>query len=161
LDEHLEVEGTVFDQLLPGVLRFATEAAKRSVLHGPDHWRTVARNGKQLCEATHGADPYVVTLFAALHDACRNSDGWDPDHGRRAAVLAGQLRGVYFEITDGQLRLLDYALRLHTDGFVVEDPTVGCCWDADRLDLPRCGIKPDSRYLSTAAAKELLGDQLR
>jgi hypothetical protein len=33
------------------------------------------------------------------------------------------------------------------------DPLVGVCWDADRLDLWRVGIKPDPRDLSTEAAK--------
>ena len=30
--------------------------------------------------------------------------------------------------------------------------TVQTCWDADRLDLGRVGIKPDARYLCTAEA---------
>jgi uncharacterized protein len=52
-----------------------------------------------------------------------------------------------------QLERLAAACDGHTDGFISDDPTVGACWDADRLDLPRVGIKPDARLLSTAAAR--------
>jgi hypothetical protein len=41
----------------------------------------------------------------------------------------------------------------HTDGHITDDPLVGACWDADRLDLPRVGIAPDPRYLSTQAGR--------
>jgi uncharacterized protein len=39
-----------------------------------------------------------------------------------------------------------------TDG----DLTVQTCWDADRLDLGRVGICPQSERLCTAAAKQLI-----
>jgi uncharacterized protein len=45
------------------------------------------------------------------------------------------------------------ALTYHADGLVSEHPTIGCCWDADRLDLPRCGIRVDPVMLSTPAAR--------
>jgi uncharacterized protein len=35
-----------------------------------------------------------------------------------------------------------------------EVPTIGVCWDADRLDLTRVGIMPDPEFFSTAAGKE-------
>ena len=34
------------------------------------------------------------------------------------------------------------------------DPTIGTCWDADRLDLWRVGITPHVRFLCTAAAHD-------
>ncbi|MGB5446898.1 MAG: hypothetical protein WBM99_15485, partial [Psychromonas sp.] len=34
------------------------------------------------------------------------------------------------------------------------DPTIGTCWDADRLDLGRYGIYPKAQFLSTEAAKD-------
>ena len=37
-------------------------------------------------------------------------------------------------------------------GEVSADPTIGCCWDADRLELARFGRHPIARFLSTAAA---------
>jgi uncharacterized protein len=135
------------------VLSYATPASRASRLHGPVHWLRVASFGAQLARETSGADPHVVWVFAMLHDARRYTDGHDPDHGRRAAQMALDLRGTLFEATDAQTALLEYAVSLHADGLVSDDPTVACCWDADRLDLPRCGIRPDPALLSTAAAK--------
>ena len=45
-------------------------------LHGLAHWLRVRENGLRLAEAT-GADIVVVEHFAALHDACRLTDGRD------------------------------------------------------------------------------------
>ena len=49
--------------------------------------------------------------------------------------------------------LLGFACEEHTNGGVGRDPTVGVCWDADRLNLRRVGIRPDPRLLSTGAAR--------
>jgi uncharacterized protein len=137
----------------PPTLRYATAQSRSSTLHGPAHWARVASFGAQLCRKTPGAVPQVVALFAALHDTQRFTDGRDPDHGRRAASLAHELRGVLFEVTDEQMALLAFATAKHADGLLSSDPTIGCCWDADRLDLGRCGIQPDPAMLSTPAAK--------
>lgn len=139
------------------VLPYATPHARNSQLHGPAHWARVASFGAQLVRETPGADLHVVSIFAALHDTQRFSDGHDPHHGRRAAEVALDLQGILFEATDQQLALLVEALSQHVDGYVTEEPTVGACWDADRLDLPRCGIKPNSALLSTAAARRRVG----
>jgi uncharacterized protein len=137
-------------------LRYATRCARTSKLHGPDHWRRVAENGAKLAAETPGADPWVVAIFAAIHDTQRLTDRYDPDHGPRAAMLARRLHEAgELEATEGQLELLVKACAGHTRGRTTGDPTVGCCWDADRLDLPRCGIEPDPRLLSTEAGKRL------
>jgi uncharacterized protein len=52
--------------------------------------------------------------------------------------------------------LLLRALTEHADGYKSEDPTIGVCWDADRLDLPRVGIQPNRELLSTTAARKLM-----
>jgi uncharacterized protein len=49
--------------------------------------------------------------------------------------------------------LLGFACEEHTNGGVAPDPTVGACWDADRLNLWRVGIRPDPRLLTTGAAR--------
>ena len=135
------------------LLSYATVQARSSTLHGPAHWRRVASFGAQLCRETRGADSHVVAIFAALHDTQRYTDGRDPHHGRRAAELAYRLRGTLFKATDEQFEVLVEAISKHADGLVAEDPTIGCCWDADRLDLPRCGIRVDPAMLSTSVAK--------
>lgn len=100
-----------------------------------------------------GADPVVVFLFGLIHDSQRLNDGWDPDHGPRAAEAAALLQGRFYHLEDGQLELLQQACEFHADGLVSEDPTLGVCWDADRLNLWRVGIAPNAAYLSTAPAR--------
>jgi uncharacterized protein len=121
-------------------------------IHGVRHWGRVRRNGLLLA-AESGADTVVVELFAVFHDACRWSDGHDPEHGHRGAELAAQLCGELFELDDRRLELLQTACRGHSDGWTDGEPTVVTCWDADRLDLGRVGITPDPRYLCTPAAR--------
>ncbi len=99
-------------------------------------------------------DTHVVFLFALLHDTMRLNDARDPEHGPRAAAFAVALHEEgLLGVTDGQLDLLHHACFEHADGKVSSDPTVGVCWDADRLDLPRVGITPVPELLSTAVAR--------
>jgi uncharacterized protein len=140
-----------YDDLLEIVLAHAIGANSR--LHGVEHWRRVHDVGLELAAQTPGADPEVVAAFAVFHDALRVSDGVDPYHGARGSRLAGAL--VTWLDRD-QLRKLLLACSTHTDGSVSADPTIGCCYDADRLDLPRCGITVDERLLSTEAARKRL-----
>src|SRR5690606_22227839 len=121
-------------------------------LHGPAHWKRVEEFGLKVAEGS-GADPEVVRLFALFHDSCRESEGEDPQHGARGAELARAMRGRWFDLDDERFDLLAYACVHHTDGKVTTNPTVGTCWDADRLDLMRVGIRPVPRFLSTEAAK--------
>jgi uncharacterized protein len=122
-------------------------------IHGIQHWERVRENGLRLARNT-GANPTVVELFAHLHDSRRLDEWEDIGHGPRAAAYLQTLRGRYFEISDEELELLVHACRHHSDGFMEGDITVLTCWDADRLDLGRVRIRPDPRYLCTAAAQE-------
>jgi uncharacterized protein len=124
-------------------------------IHGPDHWRRVEQNGLRLVNATAGADVVVVRLFAVFHDSERVSDHTDPEHGLRAAELMRRLHGNGFTLSEEQLATLFDACARHADGDVTDDLTIGCCWDADRLDLPRVGIEPHRDFMSTAVGKNL------
>jgi uncharacterized protein len=137
--------------LVAAVLERST--GKDSSLHGEEHWRRVAAAGLALLPETPAADPAVVFLFAIFHDSMRFNDGHDPRHGPRGAALAGELRGGAFDLDDAKMHLLGFACEEHTEGGVGRDPTVGVCWDADRLNLWRVGIRPDPRLLSTGAAR--------
>jgi len=121
-------------------------------IHGPSHWARVRAMGLELARVT-GGDPVVVELFAWFHDSRRFNDGYDPEHGDRAAAFAGELHGDFFEATDEQLALLQEACRGHSDGHLKADITVQTCWDADRLDLGRVGTTPDPARLCTEAAR--------
>lgn len=122
-------------------------------IHGVIHWETVMRHGIRLAELTPGADLMVVCLFALLHDCRRVTDARDHLHGSRAAEAAAGIRGKLLFLDDRQFDLLAEACRYHTDGHITKDPTIGCCWDADRLDLVRVKVRPKIHFLSTEAAK--------
>jgi uncharacterized protein len=138
-------------RLVAAVLERST--GKDSSLHGEEHWRRVAAAGLALLPETPAADPAVVFLFALFHDSMRFNDGHDPLHGPRGAALARELRGGAFDLEDAEMGLLGFACEEHTNGGVGRDATVGVCWDADRLNLWRVGIRPDPRLLSTGAAR--------
>ena len=121
--------------------------------HGLTHWARVWENGERIA-ARSGAKTEVVRLFAIFHDSRRVNEGHDPGHGLRGARFAESLRGEAFELNDADFKLLYTACELHTDGKTVADVTVQTCWDADRLDLGRVGIRPYAKYLCTEAAKE-------
>ncbi|MFN3149869.1 hypothetical protein [Bremerella sp.] len=121
-------------------------------IHGIVHWARVFDNGQRVAEAS-GADPDVVALFALFHDSRRRNDGYDPDHGRRGAELAKEVRGELFELSDSQFALLIEACCGHTDCRHHDNITIGACWDSDRLDLGRVGTRAHPHYLNTDEAK--------
>lgn len=124
-----------------------------SSIHGASHWRGVALAGLRLVERTQDADVVVVLLFAMFHDTMRLNDGHDPMHGPRAEVFADSLHGRHFHLPDEKLKWLLAAIRDHTGGRFSAIPTIACCWDADRLNLWRLGMRPDPAFLSTPAAR--------
>jgi uncharacterized protein len=96
----------------------------------------------------------VVELFAFLHDSKRQNEWRDPDHGPRAARFARRLWGSVLDLDAHDFELLALACRDHSDGLTKGDVTVLTCWDADRLDLGRVGIKPRPVHLCTEAARD-------
>ena len=126
---------------------------RESPWHGELHWRCVAATGLDLASAEEGVDRPLVFCFALLHDTRRENEAVDPGHGPRAAVFAGELRAEgALPLDERRFAALVEALRLHSSGRVSDDPTIGTCWDADRLHLPRVSIEPDPALFSTAAA---------
>ena len=122
-------------------------------IHGVTHWARVLENGSRLSVLT-GARLSIVRLFAVFHDSRRINEDHDPNHGRRGASLAADLRGEFFEMSDEDFALLRIACSDHTGGKTDGDVTVQTCWDADRLDLGRVGIRPHPDHLCTQAAKD-------
>ena len=122
-------------------------------IHGPAHWLRVRENGLRLAEVT-GADVAVVELFALFHDSKRVSDKGDPGHGRRAAEFLRTLRDRIEFLPETDFERLLFACTHHTAGWTEADLTVQACWDADRLDLGRVGIRPVPERLCTPAARE-------
>ena len=123
-------------------------------IHGMHHWRNVDDSGVLICENST-ADLMVVRFFALLHDCCRHNDGSDLEHGPRAADNLDDLPAELAVLDTDQMTLLGYAIRHHTDGEISDDPTIGACWDADRLDLGRVGIIPSASRMSTEPGREI------
>ena len=76
-------------------------------------------------------------------------------HGELAAEYVASLYGRLFDLDDVNFQQLQYACRWHTQGGISSDPTIGACWDADRLDLTRVGIVPNPDLMSTEPGKEM------
>ena len=123
-------------------------------IHGPGHWARVERNGLYLAQHIK-ADEVVVSLFAVFHDCMRINDGLDPGHGWRGAEYARSIRDELDFLSKAQFEKLTYACEWHTDKIHTDDLTIGACWDADRLDLGRVGIRPRAALLNTRPAKEI------
>lgn len=127
---------------------------RASSIHSEQHWKCVAVLGHILSQEVPNCDLQVIILFSLFHDSMRITDGFDPLHGRRGGQFARLLHGQLFVASPQQMSLLQTACDAHTYGKVCEEPTIGVCWDADRLDLWRCGARPNSDLLSTSAARK-------
>ena len=147
------LKSTVLSPDLMRMLASLFRLDSRSV-HGAAHWMRVRKNGLLLAELT-GANTNVVELFSVFHDSCRVSDHNDPNHGSRGADLAEKFfyQHKLIDCTHNELETLMEACRGHTVTHTHRDITVATCWDADRLDLPRCGITVHPIKLATEQAK--------
>ena len=123
-------------------------------VHGAAHWMRVRKNGLALAERT-GANRTVVELFSVFHDSCRHNDYEDPEHGFRGAQLAQRyFKEGLLPCSEAELEQLVEACMGHTHDHSHQDITVATCWDADRLDLPRCWIEVDPTRLATEQARD-------
>jgi uncharacterized protein len=124
-------------------------------IRSPAHWLRVLANGRALAALTHDADAdaEVVGLFALLHDSRRVNEHRDPQHGERAADFVRQLANQGLLPIEGpRITVLAAACARHELGEVTNHPTIGCCWDADRLELSRLHRRPKPELPSTKAA---------
>ena len=123
-----------------------------SIIHGEEHWMRVLYNGRILAKET-GANLNVVELFAIMHDCKRDNEDFDLEHGRRAAEYVHAIHDKLLDIDEKEKDLLIEACKYHSDGLTEADITVQTCWDSDRLDLGRVGIKPSQDRLCTEVAR--------
>ena len=97
----------------------------------------------------------MVELFSVFHDSCRHNDYEDPEHGFRGAQLAKNhfIKGL-LPCNETELGQLVEACMGHTHDHIHPDIAVATCWDADRLDLPRCWIEVDPMRLATEQSRD-------
>lgn len=143
------------DTISPEFIRIILKEYRLPVfgVHGVTHWARVFENGMLLAEETN-ASAKVVQLFSVLHDSKRQNEVVDPGHGKRAAAFAKSLSGTYIHLSGFESDLLYKACVEHTLGLTDENITIQTCYDADRLDLARAGIRPSPDRLCTSLAKK-------
>ena len=134
--------------ILP-VIEYVSKDWHLGPVHGIEHWKRVERNGMLL--ATEDVNIKVVRLFAYLHDHKRLRDGWDLEHGKRAAENLDNIRhSLLVELTDNEFEMLKRACLEHSITERTGIPTIDACFDADRMDLPRVGYMPDPKRMASA-----------
>jgi len=76
------------------------------------------------------------------------------DGTARAADYVRRINDDYLSLDRAGLDMLAYACEFHSDGLTEADITIQTCWDADRLDLGRVGIRPSPGRLCTDLARD-------
>lgn len=125
-----------------------------SDLHGEIHWRAVAATGLRLRSFHSSVSPRLLLAFGMLHDCRREDEGWDPDHGLRAADVVLRSRALPKLLDPEEVRCLAEACLLHEKGKTERDDLrVGLCWDSDRYNLLRLDILPLQELLSAGLSE--------
>ena len=138
---------------------FSDATSLNLIDHGPKHWMKVAQNGIMLARK-EGVDTLFCEIFGLLHDCQRLDDYGDKQHGARAAQYARSI-GTLIPLSPREFKDLLYALTWHDNRTHTKNIQIGCCWDADRLELPRVGVITDPRMLNTDTAKKIARDRIR
>lgn len=141
-----------------------------SYLHGPAHWVRVHRFGSLLsgyCGLPE-TERHCVEIFALTHDLGRVDDNGGNQHALDGAdYFREYATAVFPDMEDRALDWVETAIRHHSDGLTADVADrqglfahlageresvrlmIGCCWDADRLDLLRLGMSPRAEKMST------------
>ncbi|XOF35194.1 MAG: hypothetical protein ACL93V_07885 [Candidatus Electrothrix sp. YB6] len=128
-------------------------------LHGYGHWERVAEYARFIA-AHEEVNEHILGLFAYFHDCRRLSDGTDPEHGPRAAKYIQTFPKNLLKLEEADIERLMFACRYHTYEVATDDLTIKACWDSDRLDLGRVGIRPDPKRLFTQTAVDLAAGRM-
>ena len=125
--------------------------------HGVGHWDRVAMFGRMLYDGE--CDMAVILAFAYLHDSERMDNAEDKEHGLRASRLIDTIRESNLRnLNEEQIKKLKRACEFHTIEHKTGDITIDTCFDADRMDLLRVGIKPSPERMATKRGAELVAD---
>ncbi len=148
-----------------------------SRIHGPAHWARVSRFGEELSRLHEltDEDRQCVSVFAWTHDLARTDDEGGGQHAFDGARYLDEVWPTVFpNLSRRQVELVRTAIRYHSDGLTAEAAwyqgllnsvdrkedeaisVVGCCWDADRLDLLRLGARPRAEFMSTEYWQKVL-----
>lgn len=121
-------------------------------IHGIDHWSRVLINGLKIAE-NNNANKNIIIAFSFFHDVRRVRECGDPEHGLRGAKYIQTFK-YKINLNKEELEKTMIACEGHSSIIHHEDIDIATCWDADRLDLYRVGVKPDSEFLNTEFAQD-------
>lgn len=151
-------------------------AQHHSLVHGVAHWARVHRFGLTLSKKLNLTEPekLSIALFAWCHDLARTDDSGNQHHAYDGACYVEEIVNCLFKgFPEDVLQMAQIAIKHHSDSMNAEEAqhagkidtpfsrestlnVLGCCWDADRLDLLRLNIIPEETRMSTTYWKELL-----
>lgn len=142
----------------------------KSRTHGVSHWERVAQVGMDIGRELKldNVALWSIKAFGWTHDLWRTHDGRCRKHGRDGFenLLSLDCKLIQ-QLPEQERELIRLAIRYHSDGFIAGEAfdlglfetvelneqrivdIVGCCWDADRLDLARIGMIPRRCLIST------------
>ena len=121
-------------------------------LHGIQHFQNVFINCRLLSQKS-GLSSQICDYFSIFHDACRENEGIDKDHGKRGAALAEKLRH-HIQLNETEFDILLNACSNHTSLRSSDCILSALCADADRCDIGRVGSYPDHKQLLSPIAKD-------
>lgn len=148
-----------------------------SHIHGERHWSHVNHLGMKLADLMklNPIQKRCVEVFSWTHDLARKDDNGGNEHAIEGArYFAREVVTLFPDIDEIQIEIIAAAIKYHSDGLCSEEAhhmgffehinvhkedvirIIGCCWDADRLDLIRLGIPPREKYMSTPYWGELV-----
>lgn len=129
-------------------------------IHGIGHWKRVAGYGCFLSKHEK-VEERILVLFGYFHDCKRHSHGSDPEHGSRAAEYLLTYSPEELGLSEQEQHRLAVACKYHTCELDTTDLSIKACWDCDRLDIGRLGIKTDPNRLFTKTAKRIAVGRLK
>lgn len=130
-------------------------------IHGLAHWARVYQNAI-LLRGDKDVDDTYLELFALLHDIGREHDGIDQSHGLKAASwmqlnLDGIVEGQHADTVS--VAVYYHTLARPGEKLDIDKPVrdvAEICWDADRLDIGRTGVRPHEKYFHTKSGISVL-----
>lgn len=162
-------------KILPHIIPLAKHNSK---IHGVAHWTRVHRFGLLLAESLKLSEEQriAIALFGWTHDLARTDDGGGNLHAIYGEKHVQYVIEILFnDFPDPILEIVKMAILYHSDGLNIEEAvselpimekspwsreatinTIGCCWDADRLDLLRLSILPKVSKMSTPYWQDIL-----
>lgn len=150
----MHIKNNEYSVITPKLIKLITDNYKLDIYgrHGINHWARVRYNGLLLAKNTD-INIDVIEYFSVLHDSQRITEKLDKNHGKKSAEFISKIRESHINLNDSDFKRLFDACYGHNHIKFHTDLTVQICWDADRLDLLRAGIRPSPDYMSTKLAK--------